>query len=99
MLLPSRGVLPRLGLNALKRRVREATLDTVGLCRGRVLNATVWEDHPLARSNQAIHIEPDQRVCDADSEISFRGQPHLLGVFAAEEISDPKRERAPASCD
>ena len=43
-------------------------------------------------SDESVYVELDQRMCDADAEIAFRGQSHLFVVLAAEEISQTETQ-------
>src|SRR6185436_15592862 len=50
------------------------------------------KDNTLTRSDQTDYVEPDRRIGYSNAKISFGCKSHLFCVFAAEEISHPKRE-------
>ena len=65
-------------------------------CSGK-LNRAVRENNSLTRSDEPVYVELHGGVSHTNPEIAFCGKSHLLDIFAAEEVSNAKRERASSS--
>src|SRR6266487_1002163 len=79
-------------------RVGSDSAVTAGQDQGPLLihtqSAAIIEDKPLPRANRTGHIQLELRVSGADAQIACFSQTHLFLIVAAEEITDPKRERS-----